>query len=117
SALANPTKGTMAPKIIPKRRIQEGAPWLSFTDIRAREKMTDHITEAKNTTKGKAYKAICAGPKRAAVKQTMAAPANIFNTNLLSMILSKISPRIQPRVKSPQNREMEAVPLIRGSKP
>ena len=70
----------MAPPMMAVHKIPEKEPWCFSNEFKANEKITDHMTEAKNPTIGKAYNAVWAEPKSAKLNEIIAAPAKVIST-------------------------------------
>ena len=79
--------------------------------------MMDHITEKQKPVRGNANKAILAVPKIAKQKLTMAEPANMINTFLLSINFKSINPSRHPKVSNPQKYDTVFAPVVWGSNP
>ena len=62
--------GKTAPPAIPVHKIPDKDPWYSLTELSAKEKIMEYITDIKNPIIGKPIKAILAEPNTAATKQT-----------------------------------------------
>jgi len=80
-------------------------------ELRAKEKIIDHITEAKNPTNGKAINAVEPDPKRPKVKQMMAKFEKKTKTLLQPKIFKRSNPVKQPIVISPQNLDTIFAPV------
>ena len=94
--------GITAPPAIPVQRIPDNEPWCSFTELSAKEKIMEYITEMKNPTIGKPINAICSEPVSAKIKLMMVMEVAKINSFLLSINFNNNRPNRQPTVNMAQ---------------
>ena len=95
-------KGKTAPPAIPEHKIPDKDPWCSFTELSAKEKIIEYITDIKNPIIGKPIKAISEEPNTAATKQTIVIKVENINILRLSINFKSSSPKIHPKVNIAQ---------------
>ena len=95
-------KGKTAPPAIPVHKIPDREPWCSLTELRAKEKIMEYITEIQKPTIGKPIKANSAEPNKEAIKLIIVIKVENINILRLSINFKSNSPKIQPKVSMAQ---------------